>query len=62
MGIVYAPQEIVDFMCASVAEVLDRGFGKKLWRDEVYIIDPCTGTGNLIVRLIPKKLRKSPIK
>jgi predicted helicase len=52
MGIVYTPQEIVDFMCASVAEVLEREFGKKLWSDDVYIIDPCTGTGNFIVNLI----------
>lgn len=52
MGIVYTPQEIVDFMCASVAEVLEQEFGKKLWSDDVYIIDPCTGTGNFIVNLI----------
>jgi len=52
MGIVYTPQEIVDFMCASVAEVLETEFGKKLWSDDVYIIDPCTGTGNFIVNLI----------
>ena len=51
-GIVYTPQEIVDFMCASVAEVLEKEFGKKLWSDDVYIIDPCTGTGNFIVNLI----------
>jgi predicted helicase len=44
MGIVYTPQEIVDFMCASVAEVLDREFGKKLWSDDVHIIDPCIST------------------
>ncbi len=52
MGIVYTPQEIVDFMCASVAEVLEKEFGKHLWSDDVYIIDPCTGTGNFIVNLI----------
>jgi len=52
MGIVYTPQEIVDFMCASVAEVLEKEFGKKLWSDDVCIIDPCTGTGNFIVNLI----------
>src|SRR5213075_2647628 len=51
-GIVYTPQAIVDFMCASVAEVLEKEFGKKLWSDDVYIIDPCTGTGNFIVNLI----------
>ena len=52
MGIVYTPQEIVDFMCASVAEVLEKEFGKKLWSDDVCIIDPCTGTGNFVVNLI----------
>lgn len=52
MGIVYTPQEIVDFMCASVAEVLEKEFGKHLWSDDVYFIDPCTGTGNFIVNLI----------
>jgi predicted helicase len=52
MGIVYTPQEIVDFMCASVAEVLEKEFGKHLWSDDVYIIDPCTGTGNFIVNLV----------
>ena len=57
MGIVYTPQEIVDFMCASVAEVLDQEFGKKLWSDDVYIIDPCTGTGNFIANpLLPQNL------
>jgi predicted helicase len=52
MGIVYTPQEIVNFMCASVAEVLKKEFKKELWSDDVYIIDPCTGTGNFIVNLI----------
>ena len=52
MGIVYTPQEIVDFMCASVAEVLEAEFGKKLGDPGVNILDPCTGTGNFIVNLI----------
>jgi predicted helicase len=57
-GIVYTPQEIVDFMCASVAEVLATEFGKKLGDRGVHILDPCTGTGNFIVNLlgrIPKR-------
>ena len=57
-GIVYTPQEIVDFMCASVAEVLESEFGKTLGDPDVHILDPCTGTGNFIVNLlrrIPKK-------
>ncbi|MGQ0633079.1 MAG: type ISP restriction/modification enzyme [Planctomycetaceae bacterium] len=57
-GIVYTPQEIVDFMCASVAEVLENEFGKSLGDKDVHILDPCTGTGNFIVNLlqrIPKR-------
>ncbi len=57
-GIVYTPQAIVDFMCASVAEVLQTEFGKTLGDKDVQILDPCTGTGNFIVNLlrrIPKK-------
>ncbi len=52
MGIVYTPQEIVRLHVASVAEVLEKEFGKHLWSDDVFIIDPCTGTGNFIVNLI----------
>ena len=57
-GIVYTPQEIVDFMCASVEEVLRSEFGKTLGDPDVHILDPCTGTGNFIVNLlrrIPKQ-------
>ena len=51
-GIVYTPQAIVDFMCASVEEVLQKEFGTTLGGKEVQILDPCTGTGNFIVNLI----------
>ena len=58
-GIVYTPQAIVDFMCASVAEVLRNGIRHDARLDpDVNILDPCTGTGNFIVNLlrrIPKK-------
>ena len=39
-------------MCASVAEVLEKEFGKSLAHRDVYIIDPCTGTGNFMVNLL----------
>ena len=51
-GIVYTPQEIVDFMCASVVEVLQSEFGRKLSDKDVHILDPCTGTGNFLVNLL----------
>ena len=51
-GIVYTPQEIVDFMCASVEHVLKEEFDQTLGSDDVVVLDPCTGTGNFIVNLI----------
>ncbi|HEU5383264.1 MAG TPA: type ISP restriction/modification enzyme [Ktedonobacteraceae bacterium] len=52
LGIVYTPQEIVDFMVASVDEVLKREFGKGLATPGVKILDPAVGTGNFIVNII----------
>ncbi|MGI9058729.1 MAG: N-6 DNA methylase, partial [Ktedonobacteraceae bacterium] len=51
-GIVYTPQEIVDFMCASVEEVLQREFHTSLSTPGVQVLDPCTGTGNFIVNIL----------
>ncbi len=51
-GIVYTPQEIVDFMCASVEEVLQREFCTSIAEPGVQIIDPCVGTGSYIVNLL----------
>jgi predicted helicase len=51
-GIVYTPQEIVDFMCASVEEVLQREFGTSIAEPGIQIIDPCVGTGSFIVNLL----------
>jgi predicted helicase len=60
-GIVYTPQEIVDFMVASVEEVLQSEFGLSLSSRGVCILDPCVGTGNFMVnilrRLSPLNLR-----
>lgn len=61
-GIVYTPQEIVDFMCASVDAVLQDSFGKSLSSPGVCILDPCVGTGNFIVNILgliqPQDLRR----
>ncbi len=61
MGIVYTPQEIVDFMCASVEEVLQREFGKSLSTPGVKILDPCVGTGNFIVNIL-RRIDRSKLK
>ncbi len=51
-GIVYTPQEVVDFMCASVETLLQREFGKSLSSEGVLILDPCVGTGNFMVNIL----------
>jgi predicted helicase len=51
-GIVYTPQPIVDFMCNSVADILDHEFGLMLGDERINILDPCTGTGNYIVNIV----------
>jgi len=51
-GVVYTPQEIVDFMVSSVEEVLRTEFGTTLAAPEVAILDPATGTGNFVVNIM----------
>jgi predicted helicase len=61
-GIVYTPQEIVDFMCSSVEEVLQKEFGRSLSDPGVQILDPATGTGNFIVNLIRNHIKRRDLK
>jgi predicted helicase len=51
-GIVYTPQPIVDFMVNSVQEILKREFKTDLSQPNVHILDPFTGTGNFILRVM----------
>lgn len=52
LGIVYTPNEIVDFIVHSVNEALRLEFGTSLSEKGVHILDPFTGTGTFIVRLL----------
>jgi predicted helicase len=52
LGIVYTPVEVVDFIIHSVSEVLQTEFGSQLGDKDVHCIDPFTGTGTFIVRLM----------
>src|SRR5258708_8357242 len=61
LGIVYTPQEIVEFMVASVDEVLKSEFGKGLATPGVKILDPAVGTGNFIVNVI-KRIPRSDLR
>jgi len=56
LGIVYTPVEIVDFIIHSVAHVLETEFGETLGSRGVHILDPFTGTGTFIARLIQSGL------
>ncbi|MBE8182218.1 MAG: DEAD/DEAH box helicase [Candidatus Portiera sp.] len=56
LGIVYTPIELVDFIIHSVNDVLQAEFGKRLGSEGVHILDPFTGTGSFIVRMIQSGL------
>ena len=52
LGIVYTPVEIVDFILRSVQDVLAEEFGSALGEPGVHVLDPFTGTGTFIARMI----------
>jgi predicted helicase len=56
LGIVYTPIEIVDFIIHSSDEVLKKEFGSSISDEGVSILDPFTGTGTFIVRLLQSGL------
>lgn len=56
LGIVYTPVEVVDFIIKSVNDVLQSEFNQTLGSDGVHIIDPFTGTGTFITRLLQSGL------
>lgn len=56
LGIVYTPVEVVDFIIHSVNAILQKEFGQTLGSEGVHIIDPFTGTGTFIARLLQSGL------
>ncbi|MBR0226400.1 MAG: DEAD/DEAH box helicase [Thermoguttaceae bacterium] len=52
LGIVYTPVECVDFIIHSVEAILQDEFGLSLTDENVHILDPFTGTGTFITRLL----------
>lgn len=56
LGIVYTPVEVVDFIIHSVNDVLKNEFDQTLGSENVHIIDPFTGTGTFITRLLQSGL------
>ena len=56
LGIVFTPIEVVDFILRSADGALRKYFGKRLSDKGVHILDPFTGTGTFIARLLQKDL------
>ncbi|MCR8899809.1 DEAD/DEAH box helicase [Gordonia sp. GONU] len=56
LGIVYTPTEIVDFILRAADHVSRDTFGRGLTDDGVHILDPFTGTGTFLTRLLQSGL------
>lgn len=52
MGIVYTPNEVVNYILHATDRILRREFGKCLADEGVRILDPFTGTGTFVVNLL----------
>ena len=56
LGIVYTPVEVVDIIIRSVGYIIQKEFGRTLSDENVHILDPFTGTGTFITRLLQSGL------
>ena len=56
LGVVYTPPEIVDFILRSVDHALRENFGRGLTDENVNVIDPFTGAGTFITRMMSPEL------
>ena len=52
LGIVYTPVEVVDFINQSVADLLKKEFGTDIADPGVHVLDPFSGTGTFMARLM----------
>ena len=56
LGIVYTPVEVVDFILHSANAILQDEFGRSLNDEGVHVLDPFTGTGTFLARLLQSDL------
>ena len=56
LGIVYTPVEVVDFILRAANQASRDAFGRGLTDESVHIMDPFTGTGTFITRLLQSGL------
>ena len=52
LGVVYTPNEVVDFIIRGTDHLLQKHFGRSLADEKVQILDPAVGTGTFITGLI----------
>ena len=55
MGIVYTPNQVVDYILHATDRLLCKEFGQRLSDEGVHILDAFTGTGTFLVNLINDK-------
>jgi predicted helicase len=58
LGIVYTPVEVVDFIIHSVEDTLQKEFGRSISDENVHVLDPFTGTGTFMTRLLQSGIIK----
>ncbi len=58
LGIVYTPVEVVDFIIHSVEDILQKEFGRSISDENIHILDPFTGTGTFMTRLLQSGIIK----
>ena len=56
LGIVYTPVEVVDFIINSINDLLSKEFNRNISDENIHILDPFTGTGTFITRLLQSGL------
>lgn len=56
LGIVYTPLQVVDFILRAVNDALKEHFNASITDEGVHVLDPFTGTGTFIVRLLQSGL------
>ena len=59
LGIIYTPVQVVDFIINSVETALNNHLGASISNKDVQIIDPFTGTGTFVTRLLQSGLIKA---
>ena len=55
-GVYYTPEPVVDFMIKETDRLLEKNFGKRLQDEGIQILDPFSGTGTFVTRLLDKDL------